>query len=313
VWNRDAASRYPPLWLRHSSKENSSENSTGLSHYHGRRASAGCRALQEVRWEQRVRALRRCAKSQYRCGKGKPHDSTTRCLAFTVSGRSFYWPNRVYQQGAKDLIFRAVEDADLIRQAAEGAVEAYNLLVSQWEKRVYNYLLRLTRHREDAMDLTQDVFLKAYQNLRKLNDPARFAPWLYRIAHNEAYSMFRKRKPEMNVGEIEPESTETGIIVGGSSLFPVELSLAVASAMERLSAHQREAVVLKIYRGFRFDEMAGILSCSVSTAKSRLYTALESLKADLASAPPQNRRILNGAWPCFPHRITSLSDPPKNF
>ena len=98
------------------------------------------------------------------------------------------------------MIFRAVEDADLIRQAARGSVEAYNLLISRWEKRVYNYLLRLTANREDALDLTQDVFLKAYQNLRKLDDPGRFAPWLYRIAHNEAYSMFRKRRPESRCG-----------------------------------------------------------------------------------------------------------------
>ena len=134
------------------------------------------------------------------------------------------------------MIFRAVEDADLIRQAARGNVEAYNLLVSRWEKRVYNYLLRITANREDALDLTQDVFLKAYQNLRKLDDPGRFAPWLYRIAHNEAYCMFRKRRPETDVDEIEPEATETEITVGGSSVFPIELSLAVASALDRLSA-----------------------------------------------------------------------------
>ena len=84
------------------------------------------------------------------------------------------------------MIFRAVEDADLIRQATRGNVESFNLLVSRWEKRVYNYLLRITANREDALDLTQDVFLKAYQNLRKLDDAGRFAPWLYRIAHNEA-------------------------------------------------------------------------------------------------------------------------------
>ncbi|HJT88819.1 MAG TPA: sigma-70 family RNA polymerase sigma factor [Bryobacteraceae bacterium] len=180
------------------------------------------------------------------------------------------------------MIFRAVEDADLIRQAARGAVEAYNLLVSRWEKRVYNYLLRITGHREDALDLTQDVFLKAYQNLRKLEDPARFAPWLYRIAHNEAYSMFRKRRPETDVDELEPEGTGQGIVVGGSSVFPMELSLAVAGALERLSPEQREAVVLKIYQGFKFEEMADILGCPVSTVKSRLYAALELLKADLA-------------------------------
>ena len=64
--------------------------------------------------------------------------------------------------------------------------------------------------------------------------------------------------------------------------FPIELSLAVASALERLSPEQREAVVLKIYQGFKFEEMAEILSCPVSTVKSRLYTALELLKAELA-------------------------------
>ena len=180
------------------------------------------------------------------------------------------------------MIFRAVEDADLIRQATRGNVESFNLLVSRWEKRVYNYLLRITANREDALDLTQDAFLKAYQNLRKLDDPGRFAPWLYRIAHNEAYSMFRKRKPQSDVDDIEPEATETKITVGGSSVFPIELSLAVASALDRLSTDQREAVVLKIYQGFKFEEMAEILSCPVSTIKSRLYTALELLKADLA-------------------------------
>jgi RNA polymerase sigma-70 factor, ECF subfamily len=180
------------------------------------------------------------------------------------------------------LIFRAAEDADLIRQAARGNVEAYNLLVSRWEKRVYNYLLRITANREDSLDLTQDVFLKAYQNLGKLDNPERFAPWLYRIAHNEAYSMFRKRRPESDVDDLEPESTGGGITVGGSSVFPIELSLAVASALDRLSADQREAVVLKIYQGFKFEEMAEILSCPVSTVKSRLYSALELLKNQLA-------------------------------
>jgi RNA polymerase sigma-70 factor (ECF subfamily) len=180
------------------------------------------------------------------------------------------------------LIFRAVEDADLIRQATRGNVESFNLLVSRWEKRVYNYLLRITANREDALDLTQDAFLKAYQNLRKLDDPGRFAPWLYRIAHNEAYSMFRKRRPETDIDELEPEATETGISVGGSSVFPIELSIAVSGALERLSPDQREAVVLKIYQGFKFEEMAEILSCPVSTIKSRVYTALELLKVELA-------------------------------
>ena len=192
------------------------------------------------------------------------------------------------------MIFRAVEDADLIQQATRGSVESFNLLISRWEKRVYNYLLRITANREDALDLTQDVFLKAYQNLRKLDDPGRFAPWLYRIAHNEAFSMFRKRRPETDVDELEPEATETQITVGGNSVFPIELSLAVASAMDRLSPDQREAVVLKIYQGFKFEEMAEILSCPISTVKSRVYTAFELLKRELAPAKPAFRDVSRG-------------------
>ena len=179
------------------------------------------------------------------------------------------------------MIFRAVEDADLIQQATRGSVESFNLLISRWEKRVYNYLLRLVGNREDALDLSQDVFLKAYQNLRKLEDPQRFAAWLFRIAHNEAYSLFRKRKPESE------EPLETSRPAGGSGVFPIELSIAVSSALERLSADQREAVVLKIYQGFKFDEMAEVLECPVSTVKSRLYTALELLKAELAPVRPR--------------------------
>ncbi|MGH9558791.1 MAG: RNA polymerase sigma factor [Bryobacteraceae bacterium] len=175
------------------------------------------------------------------------------------------------------MIFREVEDRDLIAKARRGDVEAYNLLVSRWEKRVFNYLWRLVSNREDALDLSQDVFLKAYQNLPKLDDPARFAAWLFRIAHNEAFSLLRKRRPE---GELaaEPRSAQSG------GLLPIELSLAVQGALGRLSAEQREAVLLKIYQGFKFEEMAEALGCPVSTVKSRLYTALDVLKTALAPA-----------------------------
>jgi RNA polymerase sigma-70 factor (ECF subfamily) len=177
------------------------------------------------------------------------------------------------------LIFREVEERDLILQARRDNVEAYNLLVSRWEKRIYNYLLRLVKNREDAMDLSQDVFLKAYQNLRKLEDPARFAPWLYRIAHNEAYSLLRKNRPETDMEHVPLESwPEPG---SSRRMLPIEVSLAVERALNGLSDDQREAVVLKVYQGFKFEEMADILGCPVSTVKSRLYTALDLLKDTL--------------------------------
>jgi RNA polymerase sigma-70 factor, ECF subfamily len=196
------------------------------------------------------------------------------------------------------VIFREAEDRDLIAKARRGDVESYNLLVSRWEKRVFNYLLRLVSHRpdlrEEALDLCQDVFLKAYQNLPKLDDPARFSGWLFRIAHNEAFSLLRRKRREVDV-ETMPAASE-----GGRRLFPLELSLAVDSALQRLSDDQREAVLLKVYQGFKFDEMAEILECPVSTVKSRLYTALDILKSVLAPAttqtePPKQSRDREGA------------------
>jgi len=176
------------------------------------------------------------------------------------------------------LILRAVEDTDLIRKARQGDVEAYNLLISRWEKRVYNYLLRIAGDREEALDLSQDVFLKAYQNLRKLDDPARFAPWLFRIAHNEAFSAFRRRRPDRDGGVSEFTADEAA----SGPVFPIEHSIAVKAALSKLPEEQREAVILKIYQGFKFEEMAEILSCPVSTVKSRLYAALDVLKLQLA-------------------------------
>jgi RNA polymerase sigma-70 factor, ECF subfamily len=181
------------------------------------------------------------------------------------------------------LIFREVEDRDLVARARRKDVEAYNLLVSRWERRMFNYLLRLVRDREDALDLSQDVFLKAYQNLAKLESTDRFGPWLYRIAHNEAVSMLRRRRPEDEL------PTESAPEPSRFRMYPVELSMAVEAALNRLSDDQREAVVLKIYQGFKFDEMADVLACPVSTVKSRLYTALDLLKETLA--PIQTRGV----------------------
>jgi RNA polymerase sigma-70 factor (ECF subfamily) len=184
------------------------------------------------------------------------------------------------------LIFRAVEDADLITRVRKGDVEAFNHLVSRWEKRVFNYLLRLTGNPDDSLDLSQDVFLKAFQNIRKLDDTARFGPWLFRIAHNEAYSHFRKRRPEADGEDAERMEREPA-----RSVAP-ELTLSVTAALDRLSPEQREAVVLKVYQGFKFEEMAEILSIPVSTIKSRLYTALDLLKIELA--PPDNKGASRG-------------------
>jgi len=170
-----------------------------------------------------------------------------------------------------------VEDRDLVLRTRKGAVDAYNTLVSRWEQRMYNYLLRITGSPEDSMDLSQEVFLKAYQKLASLDDAGRFGPWLYRIAHNEAISHLRRQRPEGSMEEVEAAMPPPS-----PRMAPVEVTLAVEAALARLSPEQREAVVLKVYEGFKFDEIADILECPASTIKSRVYTGLELLKEMLA-------------------------------
>ncbi len=194
------------------------------------------------------------------------------------------------------MILRDVETRDLILKAQQGQVDSYNLLVSHWEKRVYNYLLKLVRNREDALDLCQETFLKAYQNLRKLEEPAKFASWLFRIAHNEAYSQLRRHRPDGD-GDALMEAAEASQLVGNSmaAMLPVETTIAVETAMRRLSADQREVVILKIYQGFKFEEIAEVLSIPLSTVKSRLYAALDQLKETLAPVPDQTARATDAS------------------
>ena len=82
-------------------------------------------------------------------------------------------------------------DKHLVARAARGDTGAFNLLVSRWEKRLFNYAFRLTGNREDALDVCQDTFLKAFQQLDRLQDPSRFAGWLFTIARNYCLAHFR--------------------------------------------------------------------------------------------------------------------------
>ena len=185
---------------------------------------------------------------------------------------------------------RTEPDAKLVKRARRGDLDAFNALVSRWEKRLYNYLLRLLRNREDALDICQEAFFKAYRNLSELEDAEKFPQWLFRIAHNLAFSQFRQHEPVRNA-DSWPEDDREGALarndaVAGQgragSLFAVEIEFTVARALEALPAEQREAIVLKVYYGFQFSDIAEIMSCPLSTAKSRIYAGLAQLKDMLA-------------------------------
>ena len=191
---------------------------------------------------------------------------------------------------------RTEPDAKLVRQARRGDLDAFNTLVARWEKRLYNYLLRLLRNREDALDQCQEAFFKAYRSLASLQDAEKFPQWLFRIAHNLAFSHLRQHEPALNA-DAWPEDdregalarSDTAVTRGPGSLVAMEVEFTVAKALESLPPEQREAIVLKVYYGFQFTEIAEILGCPLSTAKSRIYAGFARLKEVLA---PVGRRIV---------------------
>ena len=188
------------------------------------------------------------------------------------------------------MIFREAEDRDLIERSRRGDVDAFNVLVSRWEKRVFTYLVRSTGNREDALDLAQDAFLKVYRGLGSLTDVDRFPQWLFRIAHNEVISKHRRNRLPIADGE-DPEAADAEASGPARSLGNrVEMTLIVEQALASLPLEQREAVTLKVFQGFKFDEIAAIVNCPVSTVKSRVYAGLEALKQRLAPAGQMERR-----------------------
>ncbi len=178
------------------------------------------------------------------------------------------------------VIFREVEDRDLIAKAGRGDVDAFNVLVSRWERRVFTYLVRLVRNREDALDLAQDTFLKAYRGLARLESAERFPQWLFRIAHNEAMSEFRRGKLPLS-DEDDFEAAQARLSPAAPRAPGAETGLIIRQALTSLPAEQREAVMLKVNEGFKFEEIAEITGCPVSTVKSRVYAGLEALRRHL--------------------------------
>jgi RNA polymerase sigma-70 factor, ECF subfamily len=164
-------------------------------------------------------------------------------------------------------------ERNLIERVLKGDSEGFNLLVRQWEKPIYNFILRMIGNRDEAMDLCQDVFLKAFRELGTLKDRDRFTAWLYRIAHNTCYSRLRKDIGKTFV-ELDPEA--------GVRSPSLEDRIAVQNALQQLPEEQREVVILKVYQELKFEEIAAIQDAPVSTVKSRLYMSFEKLRDILA-------------------------------
>lgn len=181
------------------------------------------------------------------------------------------------------------DDLLLVARAQKGDLTSYDVLVTRHRGRIFAMIRNMIHQEADAWDLSQEVFIKAWQALPRFEAKARFSTWLYRIAHNAVYDWTRRRRIE-SVGElndgiferegIDPSSSTTP--AGGEApdvtLAQSELRTKIAAALEKISPEHREVVLLKDVQGLSYKEIADVMSCEIGTVMSRLYYARQKLQ-----------------------------------
>lgn len=169
-------------------------------------------------------------------------------------------------------------DSMLVDQCLKGDNRAYETLVLTYEKPIYNLALRMVKVPEDAEDIAQTVFVKAYEKLDSYNPAHRFFSWIYRIAVNESINFCKRNRRtedyESGVTGSDKETPEQSFRDG-------ELSENIGSAIAQLKLDYRLVIVLKHFHDFSYQEMGEILQIPEKTVKSRLFTARQQLKVIL--------------------------------
>ncbi|HEV8318266.1 MAG TPA: sigma-70 family RNA polymerase sigma factor [Vicinamibacterales bacterium] len=181
----------------------------------------------------------------------------------------------------------AWSDEELVARSIGGDVDSFNQLILRWERPIYALAYRVIGREEDARDVCQETFLRAFRALPGFKGQAKFSSWLYRIALNLCRDWIRRqrRAPLMQ----PPEGVELVDLVSerGPSesieelVARQELSAIVEQAMALLSEEQRTAIILKEYHGMTFQEIADLQGCPLSTVKTRLYQGLTVLRRHL--------------------------------
>lgn len=177
------------------------------------------------------------------------------------------------------------EDEALIAAALNGSAYAWEKLVKRYESKIYNHGLRLMGNRSDAMDLLQEVFLGVYRNLHRFRGDARFSSWIFRIAHNKAIDLSRRKRLMTGypaTGEEDGDPFE-GIPADlseepDSKLMQSEQNNRTAALLTQLPMEQKLIVELKIFQSMTFEEIADMQDISENTAKTRFYSALKKLR-----------------------------------
>ena len=172
------------------------------------------------------------------------------------------------------------DDAAAVGECLAGNGQAFARLVERYERPVYNVALRMLRNPEDARDVSQNVFLKAYQGLAQYDPQYRFYSWIYRIAINESLNLLRLRRRE--AGPVDEQQPADGP-GPAESLAEDVTQREVADAIDCLKPDYRAVIVLKYVAERSYEEIAGILGIEVKTVRSRLFTARQLMKDRLAA------------------------------
>jgi len=168
------------------------------------------------------------------------------------------------------------DDAAVVARCLAGEHNAYEAIVSRYQKGLFNVALRMLGNYEDAKDATQTAFIKAYEHLDSFNPEQRFFNWLFRILKNECLNSLRGRRAA------EPVSVGLAATNRADPVEERERHQAVQSALLTLSVEYREVVVLRHFTDLSYDEIAATLGIPAKTVKSRLYTARQQLGERLA-------------------------------
>ena len=181
----------------------------------------------------------------------------------------------------------ASEELQLVQAAKRGDITAFEQLVKRYDRNVFRIAQHITQNREDAEDVVQDAFLKAYQNLAQFQGNSKFYTWLVRIAVNEALMKLRKRKSDKTVSMDEDVETEDGSVPreiadwspNPEQLFKQsELNEILTKTIQGLPAGFRTVFVLRDVEGLSTEETADMLGLSIPAVKSRLLRARLQLR-----------------------------------
>jgi RNA polymerase sigma-70 factor, ECF subfamily len=170
-------------------------------------------------------------------------------------------------------------DFELIDRVLNGNRLAFEELVNRYKKSVYYLTYRMVHDYEDAADLSQETFLKAYQGLRKFKRQSSFHTWLYRITINLCINHLRKKKSRRYVGLENVRTVKEPDVLDKLELD--ELRETVNEAVHALPEKQRAAVILRIYHGLSHKEISDILNCSVGTVKANYFHAIRNLRKSI--------------------------------